>query len=115
MDVQIIRLFFLLTKFRATCFLSICLLAQSLNVRISSVNYYFILGLPMNNDNLQMLDLHFNWHPCSQMKDYELFKPLIIKKAYDCYFELSDGTKIIDAISSWWCKSLGHQHPQLKI
>ena len=69
----------------------------------------------MNNDNLQMLDLHLNWHPCSQMKDYELFKPLIIEKAYDCFFELSDGKKIIDAISSWWCKSLGHQHPQLKI
>jgi len=68
----------------------------------------------MNGGNLQTLDLHFNWHPCSQMKDYELFKPLVIEKAYDCYFELSDGTKIIDAISSWWCKSLGHQHPQLK-
>lgn len=66
-------------------------------------------------ENLQALDLDLNWHPCSQMKDYELFKPLIIEKAYDCYFELSDGTKIIDAISSWWCKSLGHQHPQLKI
>ena len=67
----------------------------------------------MNITDLQKLDLHLNWHPCSQMKDYELFKPLIIKKAYDCYLELSNGTKIIDAISSWWCKSLGHQHPQL--
>ena len=68
----------------------------------------------MNITDLQKLDLHLNWHPCSQMKDYELFKPLVIEKAYDCYFELSDGKKIIDAISSWWCKSLGHQHPQLK-
>jgi adenosylmethionine---8-amino-7-oxononanoate aminotransferase len=54
------------------------------------------------------------WHPCSQMKDYELFKPLIVRKARGSYIELDNGRKIIDAISSWWCKSLGHNHPQLK-
>ncbi|HEY2566380.1 MAG TPA: adenosylmethionine--8-amino-7-oxononanoate transaminase [Candidatus Aquirickettsiella sp.] len=54
------------------------------------------------------------WHPCSQMKDYEAFPPLIIKKAYGSYIELTDGRRIIDAISSWWCKSLGHNHPRLK-
>jgi adenosylmethionine-8-amino-7-oxononanoate aminotransferase len=54
------------------------------------------------------------WHPCSQMKDYELFKPLTIKQARGSYIELNDGTEIIDAISSWWCKSLGHNHPRLK-
>ena len=54
------------------------------------------------------------WHPCSQMKDYETFKPLVINKAYGPYLELADGRKIIDAISSWWCKSLGHNHPRLK-
>jgi adenosylmethionine-8-amino-7-oxononanoate aminotransferase len=56
---------------------------------------------------------HF-WHPCSQMKDYESFPPLIISKAYGSYIELTDGRRIIDAISSWWCKSLGHNHPRLK-
>lgn len=54
------------------------------------------------------------WHPCSQMKDYEIFKPLQIKKAYGPWLELENGKKIIDAISSWWCKSLGHNHPMLK-
>jgi adenosylmethionine---8-amino-7-oxononanoate aminotransferase len=54
------------------------------------------------------------WHPCSQMKDYETFKPLIIKRAQGAYLELAGGTKIIDAISSWWCKPLGHGHPQLR-
>lgn len=62
----------------------------------------------------QKLDLQYNWHPCSQMKDYEQFKPLVIKRAYGSYLELADGRKIIDAISSWWCKSLGHNHPKLK-
>lgn len=59
-------------------------------------------------------DLKHIWHPCSQMKDYEIFEPLVIKSAKDSYFELSDGTKVIDAISSWWCKSLGHGHIRLK-
>lgn len=54
------------------------------------------------------------WHPCSQMKDYEAFPPLLINKAYGSYIELVDGRRIIDAISSWWCKSLGHSHPRLK-
>jgi len=54
------------------------------------------------------------WHPCSQMKDYDSSPPLIINKAYGPYIELKDGRRIIDAISSWWCKSLGHSHPRLK-
>ena len=68
----------------------------------------------MAHTRLQQRDQDVNWHPCSQMKDYESFKPLVIKKAYDCYLELNNGQKIIDAISSWWCKSLGHAHPELK-
>lgn len=67
----------------------------------------------MNEEAIQTLDQTFNWHPCSQMKDYEIFKPLVIKQAYGSYIELTDGHKIIDAISSWWCKSLGHRHPLL--
>ncbi len=68
----------------------------------------------MSDDEIQLLDAKHIWHPCSQMKDYELFKPLVIKRAYGSYIELSNGKKIIDAISSWWCKSLGHNHPALK-
>lgn len=59
-------------------------------------------------------DLKAFWHPCSQMKDYETFQPLLIKKTYDSYLELESGQKIIDAVSSWWCKALGHQHPRLR-
>lgn len=59
-------------------------------------------------------DLKHVWHPCSQMKDYETFQPLIVKSANGSYLELDNGKKVIDAISSWWCKSLGHGHPRLK-
>jgi adenosylmethionine-8-amino-7-oxononanoate aminotransferase len=69
----------------------------------------------MNNiDKLIVEDLKHVWHPCAQMKDYETFKPLVVKKARGCYIELHDGRQVIDAISSWWCKSLGHNHPHLK-
>jgi len=68
----------------------------------------------MNIRELQAQDLKLNWHPCAQMHDYENFKALVIKRAYGSYLELADGRKIIDAISSWWCKALGHNHPLLK-
>ncbi|MBK2124084.1 adenosylmethionine--8-amino-7-oxononanoate transaminase [Fangia hongkongensis] len=54
------------------------------------------------------------WHPCSQMKDYESFTPLSIQSASKSYLTLQTGEKLIDAISSWWCKSLGHNHPKIK-
>ena len=63
---------------------------------------------------LQKKSLNHIWYPCSQMKDYEQFKPLVVKSAQGSYIELADGTKILDAISSWWCKSLGYNHPKLK-
>lgn len=64
--------------------------------------------------NLLERDLQHVWHPCAQMKDYELFKPLDIVSARGCYLETREGKKIIDGTASWWCKSLGHHHPRLK-
>src|SRR4051812_4527077 len=48
------------------------------------------------------------------MKDYESFPPLEIVGAQGSYLHLKDGRRLIDAISSWWCKTLGHGHPRLK-
>ncbi len=48
------------------------------------------------------------------MRDYEGFPPLEIIGAQGCHLHLRDGRKLIDAVSSWWCKSLGHGHPRLK-
>ena len=68
----------------------------------------------VHQTHLLKLDLAHNFHPCTQMKDHELFPPLIIQKASGSYFYTSDGRPIIDGISSWWCKSFGHNHPRLK-
>ncbi|MEO7424263.1 MAG: adenosylmethionine--8-amino-7-oxononanoate transaminase [Fibrobacteria bacterium] len=59
-------------------------------------------------------DLKHVWHPCSQMRDYADFPPLEIVGAQGCHLHLQGGRKLIDAVSSWWCKSLGHGHPRLK-
>ncbi len=59
-------------------------------------------------------DLAHIWHPCSQMKDYEKFPPVHIVAAEGAELVDANGNRIIDAISSWWCKSLGHGHPRLR-
>lgn len=53
------------------------------------------------------------WHPCSQMKDYETLKAIRISEAKGSYLYDENNKSYIDAISSWWCKSLGHRHPRL--
>lgn len=57
-------------------------------------------------------DLQHIWHPCAQMKDFEQYPPLIIHSAKGSYLYTDKGP-VIDAISSWWCKSLGHGHPEI--
>jgi adenosylmethionine-8-amino-7-oxononanoate aminotransferase len=58
-------------------------------------------------------DLAAFWHPCSQMRDYVAFPPLVVTGARGVRLRLDDGREILDAISSWWCKALGHGHPRL--
>jgi len=66
----------------------------------------------MVNRTLIDLDLKHIWHPCSQMKDFENNPPFIVNKAQGSYLYTDKGP-LIDANSSWWCKSLGHQHPEI--
>jgi adenosylmethionine-8-amino-7-oxononanoate aminotransferase len=67
---------------------------------------------PTSNE-LARRDLEVFWHPCSQMRDYRAFPPLAIAGAEGARLRLADGREIFDAISSWWCKALGHRHPRL--
>ena len=68
----------------------------------------------MTTSTLSERDLAHVWHPCSQMKDYETFSPLPIVRAKGAYLYLDNGQKLIDSTSSWWCKHLGHQVPELQ-
>lgn len=59
-------------------------------------------------NNLQQRDLRYIWHPCSQMKDYENFPPIVVDHAKGVYIYDTDGKEYIDIVSSWWCNLLGH-------
>jgi adenosylmethionine-8-amino-7-oxononanoate aminotransferase len=48
------------------------------------------------------------------MKDYESFPPLEVVGAEGSRILLKDGSTVLDAVSSWWCKTLGHGHPRLR-
>ena len=63
-------------------------------------------------NELIVKDLKHIWHPCTQMKEFESTPPLIVYEAEGSYLKTNEGS-IIDGISSWWCKSLGHRHPAI--
>lgn len=62
----------------------------------------------MNLHHLQRKDLNFIWHPCSQMKDYEEFPPIVIDRGEGAYLFDISGNRYLDAISSWWVNLFGH-------
>lgn len=64
----------------------------------------------VNVQDIITRDLRHVWHPCAQMKDFETAPLLHIESARGSYL-YTDRGPLIDAISSWWCKSLGHAHP----
>ena len=53
------------------------------------------------------------WHPCTQHKDYETIKPLLVDRAEGIYLFDRQDNRYMDAISSWWVNLLGHNHPRL--
>ena len=53
-------------------------------------------------------DLKYIWHPAQQMKDAEVFPPVVIDHGKGCYLYDIEGKEYIDIISSWWCNLLGH-------
>lgn len=65
-------------------------------------------------ESLISRDLRHIWHPCSQMQDYQAFPPIELVGAEGAYLHLKEGKKLIDAVSSWWCKTLGHGHPRIR-
>lgn len=51
------------------------------------------------------------WHPYTNVeKPGPTFR---VKEAEGVWLTLDDGSKIIDAMSSWWCALHGHKHPKI--
>ena len=64
----------------------------------------------MKNNEIMEIDLKYNWHPCTQMKDHEFLPIIPIKKAKGVYLEDFEKNRYIDAISSWWVNIFGHSN-----
>ena len=64
----------------------------------------------MKNAEIMQIDLKYNWHPCTQMKDHEFLPIIPIKKAKGVYLEDFEKNRYIDAISSWWVNLFGHSN-----
>lgn len=59
--------------------------------------------------NLIERDLKCIWHPFVQI----LPTPIPITKGQGAYLIAEDGTRYLDAISSWWVNLHGHNHPYI--
>lgn len=56
-------------------------------------------------------DQHHLWHPYTNVtKPGPTFR---VAQAQGSTLTLGDGTKLIDAMSSWWCMLHGHRHPHI--
>ncbi|MEX3745839.1 MULTISPECIES: adenosylmethionine--8-amino-7-oxononanoate transaminase [Lysinibacillus] len=62
---------------------------------------------------LQKRDLQHVWHPCSQMKDYEQFPPMVLKKGKGVWLYDENNHRYLDAVSSWWVNLFGHANPRI--
>jgi adenosylmethionine---8-amino-7-oxononanoate aminotransferase len=59
-------------------------------------------------------DLSVLWHPCTQMREHPETLPLVpIRRARGVWLEGHDGTRYLDAVSSWWTNLFGHGEPRI--
>lgn len=63
--------------------------------------------------SMQQKDLRYIWHPCSQMKDYEDFPPIVIGRGKGAYLYDMNGKSYLDAVSSWWVNLFGHANDRI--
>ncbi|MEG0258979.1 MAG: adenosylmethionine--8-amino-7-oxononanoate transaminase [Lysinibacillus sp.] len=71
--------------------------------------------MTMGMSNLQQRDLRHVWHPCSQMKDYEQFPPIVIKRGEGVWLYDENDNRYLDAVSSWWVNLFGHANRRISL
>jgi adenosylmethionine---8-amino-7-oxononanoate aminotransferase len=65
--------------------------------------------------NAKMIErsLRAVWHPCTQMKHHETLPLVPISRAEGVWLYDFEGSRILDAISSWWVNLLGHRNARI--
>ena len=67
----------------------------------------------MADINWEEEDKKYIWHPAMQMKDNEVFPPVVADHGKGVYLYDTHGKEYLDIISSWWCNLLGHCNPEI--
>ncbi len=68
----------------------------------------------MSRERIVALDKARVWHPYTPMDRYRTeVDPIVVDRAEGPWLWDVDGSRLIDANSSWWVASLGHNHPRL--
>lgn len=65
-------------------------------------------------DDWRSRDLSVLWHPCTQMREHPHMLPLVpIARGEGAWLIGHDGTRYLDAVSSWWTNLFGHAEPRI--
>ena len=65
-------------------------------------------------DDWRARDLSVLWHPCTQMREHPHTLPLVpIARGEGAWLIGHDGTRYLDAVSSWWTNLFGHAEPRI--
>ena len=68
----------------------------------------------LSREQVLALDRAHLWHPYTAMDQYiREANPLVIARASGSRLFDVDGRVYLDGNASWWCSSLGHNHPRL--
>ncbi len=62
---------------------------------------------------LRRKDISHFWHPYTDINSLEKREFPVIEKAEGVYLVDTEGRRLLDGISSWWCVNLGHSHPDI--
>lgn len=64
--------------------------------------------------DLRSRDLAVLWHPCTQMREHPDTLPLMpVARGDGAWLIGTDGTRWLDAVSSWWTNLFGHAEPRI--
>ncbi|WP_454257723.1 adenosylmethionine--8-amino-7-oxononanoate transaminase [Pseudoxanthomonas mexicana] len=71
-------------------------------------------GMLAEADDWRDRDLSVLWHPCTQMREHPHTLPLVpIARGEGAWLIGHDGTRYLDAVSSWWTNLFGHAEPRI--
>lgn len=70
--------------------------------------------MTIDRERVVALDKARVWHPYTSMDEYaQGVDPIVVVRAEGPWLHDADGRAYLDANSSWWVASLGHNHPRL--